>query len=68
MENIYSIERKLAAAKKQQEIIDGARVPTGVVIDLASPEGNVFYILGHGFECAGRDVYHFTIVVAITHI
>ena len=46
MDTISSLEKKLAAARKQRSATDSARFPTGVVIDLSGPEGNVFYILG----------------------
>jgi len=41
-----NLERKLAAARKQQGALMAARYPTGVVIDLGGPCGNVFHILG----------------------
>lgn len=46
MDNIATLERKLAACKKQENIRLSARVPSGVIIDLSSPEGNIYYIMG----------------------
>jgi hypothetical protein len=46
MDNITTLERKLAACKAGQASICTAKYPTGIVIDLKGPEGNVFYILG----------------------
>ena len=46
MENISTLERKLAAAKAQQDATANARYPSEVVIDLGGPEGNVYYVLG----------------------
>jgi hypothetical protein len=45
METINSLKKKLRAIKKNQNKINSARIPTRIVIDLLSPQGNVFYIL-----------------------
>jgi hypothetical protein len=46
MDNIITLERKLAACRKQQKTTSEAKYPSGVVIDLLAPEGNTFAILG----------------------
>lgn len=44
METIQSIERKLARAKQHEPV--EAKYPTGLVIDLRGPQGNIFYLFG----------------------
>ena len=44
METIATLERKLAQAKRSEPV--DAKYPTGIVIDIRGPQGNVFYIFG----------------------
>ena len=44
METIQSLERKLARAKQHEPV--EAKYPTGLVIDLSGPQGNIFYLFG----------------------
>ncbi len=44
MHTIAELEKQLEQAKAAQT--PEADFPTGIIIDLAGPEGNVFYILG----------------------
>ena len=44
METIQSLERKLARAKQHEPV--EAKYPTGLVIDLKGPQGNIFYLFG----------------------
>lgn len=48
MANILELEDMLEKARKQQGALDkiSPRMETGIVIDLKSPDGNVFFILG----------------------
>lgn len=43
METIRSLEKKLAAAKKH--ILD-AKYPTGMIINVSGPHGNIYYLMG----------------------
>lgn len=43
METIEALERKLHAAQRG---VPGAKYPTGLVIDLNGPAGNIFYLMG----------------------
>lgn len=43
METIDVLERKLNAARRA---VPNAKYPTGLVIDLTGPEGNIFYLMG----------------------
>lgn len=43
METIDALERKLHAARRG---VPGAKYPTGLVIDLNGPAGNIFYLMG----------------------
>ncbi|MFI3241195.1 MAG: hypothetical protein R3Y43_01350 [Alphaproteobacteria bacterium] len=44
MDTIEALERKLKEAKSQRAV--EATYPTGIVVDLSSPQGNAFYIIG----------------------
>lgn len=46
METIAELQKKLNLATAAETKADGALYPTGIIIDLNSPEGNVFYIMG----------------------
>lgn len=48
MTNIEQLERTVKLAREQQDALDNInpRIQSGIVIDLKSPEGNVFFILG----------------------
>ena len=47
MQTIMELENKLKLAKAAaSEKIEGALFQTGIIIDLDSPEGNVFHIMG----------------------
>ena len=43
METIKTLERKLAEAKKQ---MPDAKYPTGLIIDVSGPQGNIFCLMG----------------------
>ncbi len=43
METIEALKRKLHAARRAAP---NAKYPTGLVIDLTRPEGNIFYLMG----------------------
>ena len=43
METIDALERKLRAAQRG---VPGAKYPTGLIIDLNGPAGNIFYLMG----------------------
>ena len=43
METIDALERKLCAARRG---VPGAKYPTGLIIDLNGPAGNIFYLMG----------------------
>lgn len=44
METIQSIERKQACDMQHKPV--EAKYPTGLVIDLRGPQGNIFYLFG----------------------
>ena len=44
MDTIETLERKLARAKRHEPV--EAKYPTGIIIDLKGPQGNVFYLFG----------------------
>ena len=46
MENLRDLEKKLKMAMAGEAAADHSKYHTGIVIDLAGPEGNVFYIMG----------------------
>ncbi|MDR0967512.1 MAG: hypothetical protein LBL75_01625 [Rickettsiales bacterium] len=46
MDNIATLRLKLAACEAQEDIRAQARVPSGVIIDLNSSDGNIYYIMG----------------------
>lgn len=46
METIETLKRKLAQAEACQQNIKDVKYPTGIIFDLSSPQGNVFYIMG----------------------
>ena len=48
METIRSLEIKLDLARLRWKMTDeeDVKYPTGIIIDLGGPEGNVFYIMG----------------------
>ena len=46
MDTKTTLEKKLAAIKEQQDKVDAARIPTGAIVDLTGPNGNIFYIMG----------------------
>lgn len=46
MDTIQELENKLKQAKQQQQAINDAKFPTGIIIDLHAPEGNALAILG----------------------
>ena len=43
MEMIDALERKLHGARRG---VPGAKYPTGLIIDLNGPAGNIFYLMG----------------------
>ena len=43
METIDALERKLHAARQQA---CNAKYPTGLIVDLNGPAGNIFYLMG----------------------
>ena len=43
METIDALEQKLYAARRG---VPGAKYPTGLIIDLNGPAGNIFYLMG----------------------
>ena len=43
METIDALERKLHATRQQA---CNAKYPTGLIVDLTGPEGNIFYLMG----------------------
>ena len=43
METIEALEQKLYAARRG---VPGAKYPTGLIIDLNGPAGNIFYLMG----------------------
>ena len=44
MDTVETLERKLVRAKQHEP--EGAKYPTGIIIDTRGPEGNVFYLFG----------------------
>lgn len=46
MQTIKDLEQKLKLAKAAAEKAEGSLYKTNIIIDLQSPEGNVFYIMG----------------------
>lgn len=46
MDTIAELQKKLKMATAAEAKAEGALYPTGIIIDLNSPEGNVFYIMG----------------------
>ena len=44
MDTVETLERKLVRAKQHEP--EGAKYPTGILIDTRGPEGNVFYLFG----------------------
>jgi hypothetical protein len=46
MQTVSELQKTLKQAMAAEAAADGARFQTGIIIDLASPEGNVFYIMG----------------------
>lgn len=46
MDTINTLQKKLLIAETQQDKIANAKYPTGVIIDLSGPCGNIFWILG----------------------
>lgn len=46
MNTITELQKKLDLALAGEAKAEGAIYPTGIIIDLNSPEGNVFYIMG----------------------
>ena len=43
MKTIDALERKLHGARRG---VPGAKYPTGLIIDLNGPAGNIFYLMG----------------------
>ena len=43
---VQMVARLKAAQRNEIPIIPNAKYPTGIVIDLKSPQGNVFYLMG----------------------
>lgn len=67
MESIKKLTERLEAAKRQErEAIENAKYPTGLVIDLKTPEGNAFFILaqcqqlGRRFGLTKSEIKTFT--------
>ncbi len=48
MQNILQLETTLKQAKNKLNALDkiSPRIKTDIIIDLQSPEGNIFYIMG----------------------
>lgn len=46
MDTIVQLQEKLKMTMAGEAKAEGAMFPTGIIIDLAAPEGNVFYIMG----------------------
>lgn len=46
MDTIAALQNKLKMAMNGEAKAESALYPTGIIIDLAAPEGNVFYIMG----------------------
>jgi hypothetical protein len=46
MQTIAELQKTLKMAMAGEAAAEGAKYSTGIIIDLQSPEGNVFYILG----------------------
>ncbi len=46
MDNITTLRRKLSACEAQEHIRMVARIPSGVIVDLDGPDGNIYYIMG----------------------
>jgi hypothetical protein len=46
MDTINTLQKKLLIVETQQDKIANAKYPTGVIIDLSGPCGNIFWILG----------------------
>ena len=44
MDTVGTLERKLVRAKQHEP--EGAKYPTGIIIDTRGPEGNVFFLFG----------------------
>ena len=44
MDTVETLERKLVRARQHEP--EGAKYPTGIIIDTRGPEGNVFYLFG----------------------
>ena len=43
---VQMVARHKACQRNEMPIIPNAKYPTGIVIDLKSPQGNVFYLMG----------------------
>ena len=43
---VQMVARHKACQRTEMPIIPNAKYPTGIVIDLKSPQGNVFYLMG----------------------
>ena len=43
---VQMVARHKAHQRKEMPFIPNAKYPTGIVIDLKSPQGNVFYLMG----------------------
>ena len=43
---VQMVARHKACQRNEMPIIPNAKYPTGIVIDLKSPQGNVFYLIG----------------------
>lgn len=46
MQTITELQKTLKMAMAGKAKADGTKYNTGIIIDLHSPEGNVFYMLG----------------------
>ena len=46
MDTINTLQKKLLIAETQQDKLANAKYPTGIIIDLSGPCGNIFWILG----------------------
>lgn len=46
MQTIFDLQQTLKKAMAGETKAEGAKFPTGIIIDLHAPEGNVFCIMG----------------------
>lgn len=46
MDTLSTLQKKLLIAETQQDKLASAKYPTGIIIDLSGPDGNIFWIMG----------------------